>query len=142
MNYKRNLPGNKIYDPASTVNNTYNDKAGAQKNTEVGSKLLPIQISGSYTTDCSTRRALPAKGKNLAIYNNAGAVGAVTTGDATVTALAAGVADANGKVGVPCPAGQWIFLAAGEDTHVIATAATLLVFLIDDESSLTPDNAR
>lgn len=142
-NMKRNLPGNKIYDPSSIANNTYSDKAGAQKNTEVGRKLIPIQIGAtSFTTDCSTARALPSAGRNLAVYNNAGAIGSITTGPAGVTSLAPGVTDANGRVGIPCPAGEWTYIALGEDTFVIASAATLLVFLIDDEGIMTPESTR
>lgn len=143
MNMKRNLPGNKVYDPSAVENNAYSDKAGAHKVAEVGRRLTGIPKAGSWVTDASAAAvALPSAGKNLAIYNNAGVVGSVTLGGATVASLAPGAVDANGKVGIPCAPNSWTYVAAGEDTFVITSANTLLVFLIDDESFLTPDNAN
>lgn len=129
-------------DQASVDSTLFNAYAGAQKNMEVGRHHLPMPVSASagvttYSTDASTLRSLPGKGLCLAVYNNATSVGAVTLGnDNTITALAPGAVDANGNVGVPCAPGEWTFLACYDKTFVKSTAATLLVFIIADDSSI------
>lgn len=136
---KRNIPGEEIVDPSSVSNLTYNKAAGAQKNTEVGCFRKPLKDdAGAYTTDASSDPlVLPAKGKNLAVYNNSNAVGSITLGDdSTVASQAPGAVDANGNPGIPCKPNDWTFIACGEKRFVISSAATLLVFLIEDDSSL------
>lgn len=135
----RQLAGDKSRDPSIVELLTYNEKSGARKSIEVGRALLPLgDGAGGYTTNASTApRVLPSAGRNLAIYNNAGAVGAVTVGDNTMTAQAAGAVQVSGSnvfVGVPCPPNAWTYLAAGQWNWVAATAATLLVFIIDDDT--------
>lgn len=127
----------KNVDPGSAMNNTYNQYSGAQKNMEVGRHLKPLKADATtYTTDASTARAIPP-GKNIAVYNNNAAIGAVTLGeDNTVSALAAGVTDANGHVGIPCKPNDWTFIACYDKTWIKSTAATLLVFLIEDDTSV------
>lgn len=138
---KRNQPGNKSEDMAIIANLVYNQAAGADKVSEVGKHLLPFATPGSgtgYSTDVSGGAfALPGAGKNLAIYNNSGAVEAITFGvDGTVTALAVGVTDSDGNVGLPCMPNSWSYFAAGYNSWVISTSANLLVFLINDNTSI------
>lgn len=134
----RNFPGQLTQDPNAISNLTYNDKSGAQKNTEVGRKLLPLGDGASgYTTDATTARKLPSKGRNLAVYNNAGAVGSVTTGTNTpaLTSQAPGAVEAgtNGEsVGIACVPNDWTYIACGDHDWVISSAVTLLVYLIED----------
>lgn len=125
-------------DQSSIDSMLFNPQAGAQKNMEVGRHLLPLKSSGTaFTTDATTARALSSKGKCIAVYNNAGAIGAVTLGDdAAMAALAAGVCDASGNVGIPCAAGQWTYIACYDRQFVKSTAATLLVFEIADDTSI------
>lgn len=124
--------------PGDIDNLVYNQASGAQKNMEVGRHLLPLGDGASgFTTDASTARILPNKGRCLAVYNNANAIGAVTLGeDNTVVALAAGIADVNGHVGIPCKANDWTFIACNDKQWVKATAATLIVLLIADETEI------
>lgn len=131
---KRKVSNN--IDTHSIENQGYNERAGAQKNMEVGRELFPLDNgTGGYTTDASTAKALPKKGCNVAVYNNNTAVGAVTLGtDNTVVALASGVTDANGNVGIPCKPNDWTFIACWDKTWIKSTAATLLVFVIADDS--------
>jgi hypothetical protein len=142
----RNIPGNKIQDPSAIANLEYSDAAGSKKVSEVGRHLVPLKfISGgvvAYTTDASTARRLDFPGKCLAVYNNAGAIGSVTLGNvaSAPSSLAPGVTDASGNVGVPCPANSWTYLACADNYWVIASAATLLVFLIDDETSIKQES--
>lgn len=135
---ENNRKSKKNIDSHTVTSQTFNEKSGAQKNAEVGRHLVPLKSNATtYTTDASTARTLPSKGKNLAVYNNAGAVGSITLGeDATVTSLAVGVTDSNGHVGIPCKANDWTYIACGEKQSVISSAATLLVFLIDDDTYL------
>ena len=110
----------------------YNPASGAQKSLAVGPRLLPIQISGGYTTNASAGIILPEYGMNLAIYNNAGTVGSITAGTGTLTALAVGATDANGNVGVACPPNAWSYLSMGYNRQIITSAVTLLVYVIED----------
>lgn len=134
---KRSTPS--VQDQGSIDSTIYNKQAGAQKNAEVGRHLLPLNSSATaFTTDATTARALPSKGKNIAVYNNAGAVGAVTLGtDNTVAALAPGVTAADGSVGIPCAPNDWTYIACFDKQWIRSTAATLLVFVIADDSIVT-----
>lgn len=125
-------------DTAFLDNLIYNNKAGAQKNMEVGRHLLPLNLNATtFTTDATTARALPSMGKCLAIYNSGASLGSITLGSlATDASLASGACDAAGRVGIPCPPTQWSYVACGEQTWVISSASTILVYLIDDESYL------
>jgi len=102
---------------------------------------LPLKtISGgatAYTTDASTIKVLDNLGACLAVYNNSSTVHAVTLGEAaTQTALAAGVTDANGHVGIPCMPNAWTYIACATSRYVITDSASLLVFLIDDNTTI------
>jgi hypothetical protein len=146
MIQKRNFPGDQTLDPSSIDNLEYNNAAGAKKVAEVGRHLLAITLGGgAFTTDASTIRPLPGQGKNLAVYNNNTAVGSVTLGEAsTQLSLAPGVTDASGHVGIPCAPNSWTYIACGPSNWVISSAATLLVFIIDDSTSIkkqSNDNA-
>lgn len=134
---ERQIPGDQSRDPSIIELLSYNEKAGARKSSEVGRALIPLgDGAGGFTTNASgTRKVLPSAGINLAIYNNAGAVGAVTVGDNTVASQAAGAVQVSGSnvfVGVPCAPNAWTYLAAAQWNYVISSAATLLVFIIDD----------
>lgn len=133
---KRNIQQNQ--DPASIDSTTYNVQAGAQKNMEVGRNLKPLKANATtWTTDASTARALSGKGKNIAVYNNAATVAAVTLGtDSSMAALAAGACDANGNVGIPCAPNDWTYIACADKQFVKATVNTLLVFEIVDDSTV------
>ena len=135
---KRNIPGNQVQDPSAIDVLTYSDQVGAQKVSENGRNLGPLgDGAGGFTTDASTARILPAAGQNLAIYNNSGTVGAVTVSTSSATAaLAAGDTDANGNVGIACVPNAWTYVACNQANWVKSTASTLLVYLINDYSSI------
>lgn len=143
----RNLQGQNVQDPSAIANLEYNDAAGSKKVSEVGRHLLPLKfISGgavAYTTDASTARRLDSPGRCLAVYNNAGALGSITLGNVTAApvVLAAGVTDANGNVGIPCQPNAWTYIACDDNYWVIASAATLLVFVIDDKTAIKQEAA-
>lgn len=145
---KRNFPGNETRDPSSIANLIYNEKSGSQKNTEVGRKLIALPDGASgYTTNATTSKKLPKRGANLAIYNNAGAVGSITVGtnSPVLVSQAVGVVQASTEgqsVGIACPPAQWTFIACGELDWVIASAATLLVYLIDDATFIRQESSR
>lgn len=133
---KRNQPGSQVYDGGSIHTMEFNPAAGAQKVLEVGRSLLPLgDGAGGYTTNATTIKILPSAGKNLAVYNNTTTVASVTVStSASQASLAVGVTDANGNVGIPCAPNAWTYIACNQKNFVIASAATLLVFLIDDET--------
>lgn len=141
----RNVPGHQVQDPSAIAAMEFSKSAGAKKVSEVGRHLLAIPYinAGSldYTTDASTARALPNAGLCLAVYNNANAVGSVTLGaDGTVASLAPGVTTTAGNVGVPCAPNAWTYIACDSKKFVITSAATLLVFIIDDETAVKTES--
>lgn len=134
---KRQITPDAIVDSHSIESLGYNLSAGGFKNVNVGPKLKPLQSDATtYTTNATTAIDLGQRGKMLAVYNNAGAVGSVTTSDVAIANLGPGVTDASGRVGVACPPNAWTYIAMGDDVFVIASAATLLVYLIEDDSYL------
>lgn len=132
---KRNSP--KTHDAAVTDSLKYNEQAGADKNVTVGPHLKPLRKTDmTYTTDASGGMTVPA-GAQLAIYNSTGSVGAITVSPAVATALAPGVTDVNGNVGVPCPPNTWSYVSVWDRTFIQTTAATIMVFLINDDSTVS-----
>jgi hypothetical protein len=142
--FKRNIRGQKTFDPSSIAATTYNEHSGAIKHAEVGRHLIAIPNSATtVTTNATTALSLPFPGKNIAVYNNANAVGSITLGeDGTITSLAPGVTDVNKHVGIPCAPNSWTYIACYDKQWVIASAATLLVFLIDDDTSVKQESTR
>lgn len=126
-----------VEDPLQIKAIEYNPSSGGQKSVTVGPHLIPIQISGGWTTDASTLKVLPQLGMNLAIYNNAGTVGSVTIGaTSALTSQAVGAVDANGNAGVACMPNAWTYLSAGFNQYIITSAATLIVYIIEDSTRL------
>jgi len=145
---KRTIPGPATQDPSTIAAHTYNEASGAQKNTEVGRHLQPLKLNATtWTTSAAAVVVLPSKGRNLAVYNNAGAVGSITLGDATYVPVsqAPGAVQANTEgrnVGIACPPNDWTYIACGDQDQVIASAATLLVYLIDDPTAIRTEASR
>lgn len=134
---KRGFPGFDTQDTGAIANLEYNNASGGLKTLEVGRHLLPIPTGTTFTTNVTSATALPKMGKNLAVYNNTSTVGSITLGeDGTITSLAVGVTDANGHVGIACLPNAYTYIACGLQQWVIASAATLLVYLIDDDTSI------
>jgi hypothetical protein len=138
---KRNVPGNTVQDPGAIAVLQYNNPSGARKSVPMGQHLLPLPTPGvgnGYTTNVSTAAyALPSAGKSVAVYNSSGSMGAIVLGTAsTIVSLSAGATDVSGNVGLPCPPNAWTTFAAGYANWIISSASTLLVFLVNDESSI------
>ena len=120
------------YD-ADVIENNYH--SGAKKTLNVGPHLIPIPTGTGWTTQATAATGLPKAGMNVAIYNNAGAVGTVTIGNTpSVTSQALGAVDANGNAGVPCPPNSWTYLSMGNNTWIITSAATMFVYLVEDST--------
>ena len=137
----RNVPGQEIQDPSMIENLEYNNAAGSKKVSEVGRHLLPLKFINAgalaYTTNATTAKVLDAPGACLAVYNNSGSVASITLDESSaIVSLAVGVTDANGHVGIPCLPNAWTYIACGNSNWVIASSANLLVYLIDDNSSM------
>lgn len=138
----RVLQGQQTVDPSAIAAMTYNEASGAQKNMEAGRHLMPLQTgAATWSTNATTAVILPAPGKLLAIYNNAGAVGSITLGDndfpPVSQAPGAVQATTNGRnVGIACAPNEWTYIACGDQNQVVASAATLLVYLVDDPTSI------
>jgi hypothetical protein len=136
----RQIDGYNVLDPSAIAAIQHSDPAGSQKVSEVGRLPLPFPyISGgavAYTTNLTTSRPLPRIGLGLAVYNNDTSVHSITVSQATTAALAAGVTNAGGNVGIPCTPGTWTYIATGVNNWVVADSANLLVFLIADNTSI------
>ena len=133
----RQVDGRAVEDPLNIANIIYNEASGAQKGVLVGPFLKPLFQGGTYTTDATTAKAI-YKGATIAVYNNSTILYAITFGDsASVLALAPGVTDVDGNVGLPCRPGDWTYFNSDEKTFVRSNNAALLVFVMKDESKIT-----
>jgi hypothetical protein len=140
----RVTPGYDSLDPSNITRLEYNNPAGAIKTAEVGRSLIPLKyVTGGslvYTTNATTAIMVEKLGLNLAIYNNSGSVGSITlgpggAGSTPPTSLAPGVTSGS-MVGIPCAPNSWTYIAMNQNQYVIASAATLLVFAIEDITSI------
>ena len=136
---KRVLPTGVVEDPSSLDAIIYSRQTSGFKVSETGSTLMPLNTGAAYTTNAVAGVTLPKQGCLLAIYNKDTSVHAVTLGlnAASVSAaLALGVTDANGNVGVPIAPAQWVYLSCFTDQYVITDSAQLLVFMVADDSQI------
>lgn len=127
-----------LLDTGLVDNLMFNKFSGGQKNEQIGSHLKPLKADATtFTTDATTARSLPTKGRSLAIYNNSGTLYAVTLGDdSSVVALASGVTDASGNVGIPCKPNDWTYVSCFDKQFVISQNASLLVFMAEDDTTI------
>jgi hypothetical protein len=124
-------------DAGSSEGVIYNKYAGAQKNIEVGSNLKPIKLSEtSWTLDATTARRV-GKGAQVFIYNNSSTVYTVRFGStSSVTSGAVADIDANGQATLPCKANDWTRVSSGTLDWMIANNASLLVYLLIDDTEI------
>ena len=135
MAKERKIKGTKVRDSGDILNLQYNEKAGAEKNMDVGGALIPLNAETTPTTAANAAAVAVGAGKTLALYNNAAAVASVTIGDSTVVSQAPGAVQAGKKwAGIPVPPNSWHRVSMGENTHIITSAATLLVFIVEDDT--------
>jgi hypothetical protein len=135
----RVIDNNFLQDPSQIVAVEYNPASGGQKALIVGPRLLPIPIAGGWTTTPTAATALPYLGANIAVYNNASAVGSIVIGGSTIVTLAPGVVDGSGNVGVACPPNAWTYLSMSNNQYVITSAATLLVYIMEDPTRIAQE---
>jgi hypothetical protein len=112
---------NKTIDANDAQAICYNEAAGAFKQSPVGPKLISL---GTF----AVAKRIGA-GKQLAIWT-AGATDTVTMGAAGVASLALGLG------GIPLEQSKWNYLSMGEDSWLIASAATVYVFEIADDTEI------
>jgi hypothetical protein len=134
----RQVDGRAIEDAASIANLTYNEAGGAQKNLQVGPFLKPLNNgSGGFTTNATAALSI-RKGTSIAVYNNSGTAQAISFGDSSaMAALAAGVTDVNGNVGMACKPNDWSYFNSDEKSWIRADSGSLIVYLIKDESYIS-----
>lgn len=128
-----------LQDPNGIKSVEYNPASGGQKSLAVGPRLLPVQIASGYTTNASAGLVLPFLGANLALYNNSGSVASAVISKTAVSILAAGVTDSSGNVGVACPPNSWTYLSTAYNQYIITSAATLLVYIIEDPTRIAQE---
>ena len=135
MKLQKRRRANNNYDPNNISNNSYNDGAGAQKNLPVGPYLKPIQTgAATYITDISAAAVRVGKGVSLSIFNNTATVQSVTIGGSTVASLAAGIVDANGKVGIALKAYEWTHVNTYDNDYIISSANTVICYVVEDDT--------
>lgn len=111
---------NKSFDTNDAQSNCYNEQAGGFKQVNVGPKLKYLGTAASAL--------VIGTGKQIALYSAASAT--VTMGGSSVISLALGAG------GIPIIAGVWNYLSMGEDSHIIASAGTVYIFEIVDDTFL------
>lgn len=133
-----------LQDPNQIKAIEYNPASGGQKSLIVGPRFLPIPIvtagAQAYKTNVTSATALPYLGAILAVYNNAATAGSVTVGqDSTVTSQAIGVSDTAGNVGVACAPNAYTYVSMGSNQWIIGSAATLIVYIIEDPTRIAQE---
>ena len=127
-------------DTASLV---YNPAAGANKVLSIGPRLIPIPKGATWTTNATTATSLPYPGCTVYVYNNAATAGTVNVGTSNaITSLAIGVVDANGNVGIACAPNAYTPISMGLNQWIIASAATLFVYLVEDPTHFIQQTAQ
>lgn len=113
------------YDTNTATSNSYSEFAG-------GLKTLPTgwarDAAGTQLHDATTAKAIKP-GTNVAVFNNSATVAFIAfypTGSAVT-------ADATN--GVPVPPNSYIFLNSHNNDNVIASAATVLIYPMIDETN-------
>lgn len=137
------MQGKRVEDAVNIGNLTFNRASGAQKNMSVGAHLKPLVDNPavpSYTTNATTAKAIKP-GTLLYVYNNSGTVGSLTLGeDNTIAALAVGVTDALGHVGIACTPNDWTHISVYDKRFVITNSANLLVYVVEDDTYISDEN--
>lgn len=136
--YNRTIDPRVATDPHAADAARFNQQSGGDKNMPVGPCLLPLKTGSTFTCNATTAVGLDSIGRNIAVYNNANAVGSITLGtDGTVAVLASGATNIAGQAGIPCPPNSWTYISMGTQQFLIASAATLLCYQVDDGTYLT-----
>lgn len=125
MNGQREKLNDKVRGYPKAIDLAYNDPAGALRTIPVYPRF------NGYGTAIATAQGYD-KGSTLGIFNSDSAIHYVATGAA---AMGAPSGPTNG---IPVPAGQWIFIHLGDDTHVRADNAAVYAYKIDDDSRVVP----
>lgn len=113
--------------------NTYNPRAGAQKTLTVGPQLMtPNGATQVIGQDMSAAAVKVLPGTALALYNNAGAVAWVAMNKAADAALTAPTGFTNA---IPLKPNDWTYLNMGENDQMRTSAATVGVYIIEDDTS-------
>lgn len=96
-----------------------------------GLKMIPVQGQLTVLGSLAAAVALPDIGTLVAVFNPTAAPLYVKFGAAAVTA------PTGGADGIAIPAGQYITLAAGNNTHIISNGA-VFGYVIEDDTFLAP----
>lgn len=129
---KRSPKKQGVLGMADTASNTYNDRAGAVKSLSVGPQYkIPAGQTTTRALDASAGIQMPA-GTSLALYNNSGTVAWVTMSSAAIGAAPSGLAN-----GIPLIVNGWTYLNMGEHTNIRTSAATVGVYIVEDDTQLT-----
>lgn len=127
------------FDAQSVGNNCYNDYAGAQKNLNIGPKLLPIKLGETtWTTDASVARQFVA-GTSIYVFNTNTLTETIAFGKTQdlATPMGVGDVDAEGNVAIPVIGEDWSHFSLGEDTWVRTSSSNVKVFVVQDHTIMS-----
>ena len=120
---RRTKPSSKRAGFADSTDYSYNDKAGAQKSLGlIMGHLIKLGALGSAVG--------VGQGEILSIFNNSATVAWAKTGNSSVSGPVAG--------DIALPPYAYTTISMGDDTHVIASAATCFGYKLDDDTVYTP----
>lgn len=122
--FKRKLPSEAVTGGNQILDISYNRYIGGQK-------TLPIAGQLTNLGDLAAVKGLPDKGAIVAIFNASAVPVYVKVGDSTVAAPVSGVD------GIAVPAGRYLTIACGNNTHIISNA-TCYGYIVEDDTFLAP----
>lgn len=126
MNGQRQKPNDKKRGYPLAIDLAYNDPAGALRTIPVMPKFA------SYGVALDTAQGYDM-GSMLGIFNSDTAVHYIATGPDNTVAAPTGPTD-----GIPVLPGQMVYVALGDDKYIIADAATVFAYEIDDDTNVAP----
>jgi len=127
--------GKNLVDGGSVASMVFNEMAGSNKVFFSGPQMLAQPGADSVAAyDFSAGTAI-GNGISLWIYNNSGSVAFINFGKTALPAAPSSLA-----TGIPLKPNDWTYLNTGEYNFVRTSAATVGVYMIKDDTTLTESN--
>lgn len=127
--------GKNLVDMSSASSMVFNETAGSNKVMNSGPQMLAKPGDDSVAAyDFSAGTAI-GNGVSLWIYNSSGSVAFINFGKTALPAAPTSLA-----TGIPLKPNDWTFLNTGEYNYIRTSAATVGVYMIKDDTTLTESN--
>lgn len=125
-----NKPGSSM-DAGSLVSTQSNPYSGAQKVLEAGPDFQKQSGNAFVSGQDASAGISVAPWSMMWLYNNASAVAWVALSTAAI-----GSAPSNFATGIPLPPNAWTLLASGENSFIRTSAATVGLYLVNDDTNV------